>query len=44
MAIEKNMKRNRVSFVIAQDVKSGYNNVIIDDLIMKFKTASNKYY
>ena len=44
MTIEKNLKRNLPSFIIAQDVKSGYNNIIINDLITKFSRVSNKYY
>lgn len=44
MAIEKNMRNNLPSFIVAQDVKSGYNNVVIDDLLTKFTAASNKYY
>ena len=44
MTIEKNLKRNLPSYIIAQDVKSGYNNVIIEDLIRKFEKASNDYY
>jgi len=43
-AIEKNMKRNLPSYIIAQDVKSGYNNVVIKDLLKKFGEASNEYY
>ncbi len=44
MIIEKNLKRNLPSYIIAQDVKSGYNNVVIKDLIHKFEGASNEYY
>ena len=44
MTIEKNMKRNLPSFIIAQDVKSGYNNVVIKDLLSKFKRVSTMYY
>ncbi len=40
MIIEKNLKRNLPSYIIAQDVKSGYNNVVIKDLIHKFASAS----
>ena len=39
MTIEKNMKENLPSFIIAQDVKSGYNNINIKNLLKKFKTA-----
>ena len=41
MTIEKNMARNLPSYIIAQDVKSGYNNVNIKNLLKKFKTALN---
>ncbi len=44
MTIEKNLKRNLPSYIIAQDVKSGYNNVVIKDLIHKFEGAANNYY
>ena len=44
MTIEKNLKRNLPSYIIAQDVKSGYNNVVIEDLLKKFKETSNEYY
>ena len=44
MAIEKNLTRNRPSFLIVQDVKSGYNNVIIEDLLAKFQKVSDEYY
>ena len=44
MAKEKNLKRNLPSYIIAQDVKSGYNNVIIEDLIKKYKKTANEYY
>ena len=39
MTIEKNMKNNLPSYIIAQDVKSGYNNINIKNLLNKFKNA-----
>ena len=44
MAIERNMARHKPSFIIAQDVKSGYNNVVIADLLQKFKTVQDRHY
>jgi hypothetical protein len=44
MTLEKNLKRKLPSYIIAQDVKSGYNNVIIKDLLNKFQKTSNKFY
>ena len=43
MTIEKNMQNNLPSFIIAQDVKSGYNNVNIKNLLKKFKAALDKH-
>ena len=43
MTIEKNMARNLPSYIIAQDVKSGYNNVNIKNLLKKFKTTLNEH-
>ncbi len=44
MTIEKNLRKNLPSYMIAQDVKSGYNNVVIKDLMKKFKKTSHEYY
>ena len=43
MTIEKNMENKLPSFIIAQDVKSGYNNVNIKNLLKKFKAALDKH-
>ena len=38
MQIEKNMRQNKPSFIIAQDIKSGYNNVDWDYIMRKCET------
>lgn len=44
MAIERNLANKKPTFIIAQDVKSGYNNVVIQDLLKTFRKHSNTYY